>query len=131
MADQELPKWSKVWSPADAAHYYYSNLDGSTQARIYHGISTFHFDRCASANEATAPRSPLACQWETPRDYVQPPNVSRAVRLLLLAPEMRAALLIQGVYRAKQARREMRQARATEARLAVSCSKVPSEMCDR
>ena len=35
--------------------------------------------------------------------------------LLMLAPEMRAVMLIQGVWRAKQARREMRQARAPEA----------------
>ncbi len=50
--------------------------------------------------------------WEKPDDYVEPPKGISTK--LLLAPDVRAALLIQSVYRTKQARRVERAKRAAE-----------------
>ena len=46
------------------------------------------------------------CMWEEPLDYVEPPKHSHH---LIMNPELKAALCIQNAYRAKQARRVLRQ----------------------
>ena len=43
--------------------------------------------------------------WETPRDYVEPPKHNHH---LIMNPELKAAILIQNVYRKKQARKVLR-----------------------
>eukprot|EP00948_MAST-09A_sp_MAST-9A-sp1_P003113 g3113.t1 len=50
------------------------------------------------------------CVWEVPADYIEPKD--KTILASLMKPELKAALLIQGVYRKKQARAVMRAKKA-------------------
>ena len=84
-AGGEWPEWSEVWDPASEAYYYYNNHTGETS-------------------------------WDKPEGFASPEASAGGGGgdfKSLYPPHLRAALLIQGVIRAKKARIQIRLQRAT------------------
>ena len=106
--------WVEQMDPHSGQYYYYNVDTGDQQwdipeamggdklptwAKIYDpaSVSYYYFNNFTHENV-----------WEEPADYVEPPKKALAAHLTM-NPEVKAALTIQNAYRAKQARRVMRQ----------------------
>ena len=118
--------WVEQMDPHSGEYYYY-NVDTGEQSwdipealggdkvptwvKVYDptSISYYYFNNFTQD-----------CVWEEPEDYVEPTKKALAGHLAM-SKELKAALCIQGAYRAKQARRAACKTGGEACRRASSC----------